>query len=446
MFDLDHIKKTYLKMALPVVLGMVVSLIYNIADTWFISQTHNVPLIEGVSLCSPLFTLLMAFGNIGGQGGSSLISRLLGAKEEQSVKRVSSFCFYSAIAVGAVVSAICLIFQTPVLKLLGAQSTNIEFARAYFVAFAAGAPIVVLNFIHSNLVRCEGMAGMSMLGSLCGTVINIILDPIFIFTLDMGARGAAVATVIGYAVTDIFFLILLRSKREKTNLSVNPKCCRINGKELGQILGVGFTAAITNIMSSVCMVLMNHMLKSYDGAVASMGMVLKVNMIAQLIMIGFAFGGVPVYGFIYGSHNDKKLKELSKFCLTFLTSLGLVLSAGLILLARPIMSNFADGTGLLDECEKMLRFQTAGTVFVAVVLFTSVLFQATGKVVPAFIMSVSRQGIVFLIAIVVLKNIFGYNGVLASQAVADLLSAILGVALYMVTFNKRKEKVAKSEE
>ncbi|MCQ2528998.1 MAG: MATE family efflux transporter [Saccharofermentans sp.] len=435
MFDTTNIKKTYLKMALPVVIGMTVTLIYNLADTWFIARTNNTALIAGVSLCAPLFTALMAFGNILGQGGSSLVSRLLGGNDTKSVKRVSSFCFYSALVVGIVIGVLLMVLRRVLLPTLGADETNIQYARQYYTVMALGSPIVVLNFIHSNLVRCEGMATQSMLGSLLGTVVNIILDPIFIFTLGMGARGAAVATIIGYVIADAFFVILVA--RKSKNLSLDVKACHVNGEELGQILGVGITAAITNLMSSVCMVIMNRFLTPYGNeALAAMGMVLKVNMIAQLILVGFAFGGVPVYGFLYGSKNHAKLKELSKFCIMFLCGIALAFSVVLIGLARPIMSGFTSDPVVFEYCVKMLRFMTLGTIFVAVVLYTSVYFQATGRVVQAFIMSVSRQGVVFMVVIFIMSRVAQLNGVLLSQAVADLVSAAIGLLLYLGTIKK----------
>ena len=435
MFDTDNIKKTYFSMALPVVIGMVITLIYNLADTWFISQTNNTALIAGVSICSPLFTALMAFGNIFGQGGSSLISRLLGGNDPKSVRRVSSFCFYIAIAVGVVLAVILFFTRNVVLGLFGADETNIKFASQYFVTLSLGSPIIVLNFIHSNLVRCEGMAKESMFGSLIGTVVNIILDPIFIFTLNMGALGAALATVIGYLVTDVFFIILVMKKSK--NLSMEIKACHVKGDELGQILGVGITAAITNLMSSLCMIIMNRFLGDYgNDALAAMGMVLKVSMVAQLILVGFSFGGVPIYGFLYGAKDTKKLKELSSFCIKFLGALALFFSVLLIVFAGPIMGRFSQDPKVYDYCVKMLRYQSLGVVFVSLVLYVSVYFQATGKVVRAFIMSISRQGVVFIVVIFIMSKLFGFNGVLLSQAVSDLLSAILGGLLFVTASGK----------
>mgnify|MGYP002242152366 CR=1 FL=1 len=162
-------------MALPSVFGLMVSVVYNLADTFFIAQSNDTALIAGVSLCAPVFTALMAFGNIYGQGGSSLISRLLGQDDREGTGRVSSFCFYVALTTGVVLAALMMLFRVPLLGILGATSETMPHAQAYYTVLAIGAPATVLNFIHSNLVRCEGMATQSMIGSIGGTVINIIL-------------------------------------------------------------------------------------------------------------------------------------------------------------------------------------------------------------------------------------------------------------------------------
>ena len=236
LFDTRHLYRSYFKMALPVVLGMVVTLVYNLADTFFIAQTNDTDLIAGVSLCAPVFTALMAFGNIYGQGGSSLISRLLGKQDGEGAKRVSSFCFYIALATGIVLAVVLTAFNRPVLTLLGADADTLPHAREYYLVLVVCAPIMVLSFIHSSLVRCEGMSTESMIGTVLGAVINIILDPILISAAGMGAMGAAVATVIGYLCSVLYFLWLLRKKSRC--LSVKFSLCRIGVGELRQILGV----------------------------------------------------------------------------------------------------------------------------------------------------------------------------------------------------------------
>lgn len=435
VFDLEHLPKTYFKLALPVVMGLVVSLIYNLADTYFIAQTMNTALVAGVSICSPVFTTLMAFGNIYGQGGSSLISRLLGKQDTDGIRHVSSFCFYIAIVTGLVIGGLMFAFQTPLLTMIGASNDTIEYARQYYNVLVLAAPIVILSFIHSNLLRCEGMATQSMVASVTGTIVNIILDPIFISIFGWGAFGAAVATIIGYAINVLICLFFVLKKANYLSVKLNE--WKIGTNEVKDIFGVGIPAALTNLMQSLCIIVINVFLVKYGSEkVAAMGIVLKVNMITQLILVGFAFGGVPLYGYLYGAQLKDKLNELIRFCLIFLGGISLFLTALLFVGAEGMMRMFLDSGNIVADGTVMLRWQVLGTIFGAVVLLLSVMFQASGQALPALIMSLSRQGILFIVVLIILVQIFGYTGLIMSQFVADVLSAILGIALYYKTMLK----------
>lgn len=440
LFDTKHLYRSYFKMAFPVVLGLVVTLIYNLADTFFIAQTNDTNLIAGVSLCSPVFTALMAFGNIYGQGGSSLISRMLGKQDADGVKRVSSFCFYIAMVTGVVLAIVMSVFHKPILSLLGADADTLPHAFDYYIVLVLCAPIMVLSFIHSSLVRCEGMSTESMIGTVIGAVVNIILDPILISAFGMGAMGAAIATVIGYLCSVLYFLWLLHKKSRC--LSVNPAQCRVEGDELRQILGVGVTAALSNLMQSLCVIVMNQFLLPYgNDKIAAMGIVLKINMIAQLVLTGFAFGGVPLFGYLYGAGKRSDMKKLVRFCICFLSVFSLVLTAILCLFAAPLMSVFLKDAAMIAAGAEMLRWQAVSTVFAGIVLLLTVLFQSTGKVAPSFVLSISCQGVAFVAALLVCVKLFAYNGVLMGQAVADVVSAIIAVLLLLICNPMKNEEV-----
>ncbi len=431
VFDTEHLVRTYFAQALPVVFSMIISLIYNLADTYFVARTGSTLIVAGVSVCAPVFTVLMAFGNVYAQGGSSLISRLMGKNDQGSVRRVSSFCFYLAIATGLVLAVPMLIFQGPILRLLGASPEVMPYAREYYLVLAAGAPAVILPFIHSNLLRCEGASTLSMLGNVGGSVINIILDPIFIQVLGMGAAGAAIATVIGNLASDLFFLAIVLGKSR--HLSVAPRDWRVSARELRQIFSVGITAAVTNIASSVCVVVTNQFLKGYgDEKIAAWG----IAMIAQMVLIGLAFGGVPLFGYLYGGRDFKKLKKLISFCTAFISCYGLLMALIIILLARPLTLVFMDDPGVVRDSALMLRWQVSGSAFAGIVLLFTCLFQATGKAGPALALSLSRQGLLFLAVLGVGVLVAGFNGLLATQPIADALSAALAVIMWRAAFRK----------
>ena len=428
-FDTERLIPTFFKLALPLVFSLVITLVYNLADTYFIAQTNDTLLVAGVSLCAPVFTVLMAIGNIYGQGGSSLISRLLGGGDRDSVRRVSAFCFYLAILTGVIIAVPMLALRRPILGLLGASANTIAHAEKYYTVIVAGAPLVILSFIHTNLMRSEGMSTLSMVCTVSGSLLNIVLDPIFISVLGWGAQGAALATVLGYALTDVLCLLFVMKK--SAAMSVKLSSARVNRGELGQILSVGTTAAITNIATSVCVILMNQFLLPYgDEKIAALGIVLKITMVVQLVLVGFSFGGVPLFGYLYGARDGAKLRRLRRFCMLFLCSLALVESLAVFLLATPLMRVFIDDAAIIADGTVMLRWQLAGMIFCAIVLLHTCLFQACGKATQALVMSLSRQGVIFLVVFFLATAVARYQGFLAAQAISDTVSGVLALILF----------------
>lgn len=325
LFTETSVPKAYLSLSLPLVLSMVVTMVYNLADTYFVAQTDNTYLVAGVSLGLPVFTLLMAFGNILGQGGSSLISRLLGKNEFEDVRRVSSFCFYITLFSGAFITAFMLGFKMPILNLIGADPETFQYASDYYTYLAVGAPAIMLSFIHSNLLRSEGLSKESMVGTVGGAVVNIVLDPVLISVLNMGAGGAAIATVIGYLFSDAFYLIIVA--RQSRNLSISLSQILIPAQYIVQIAGIGIPAALSNLMQSAAVILLNQFLLPYgNDKIAAMGIVIKVSLIAFLVLTGFAFGGQPLFGYYYGAATKDKLRELLSFDLKFISTVAVVLT------------------------------------------------------------------------------------------------------------------------
>lgn len=429
LFEKTPVPRAYFKLALPVVFGMVVSLVYNMVDTYFIARTGNTDLVAGVSIGAPIFTLMIALGDIFGLGGSSVISRLFGEKKTEDGKRLSVFCFYGAIICGLVVSALLMIFRNPVLQLLGADRHTVGYASQYYTFIALGAPVIILSLTPSNLLRTEGLANESMIGSVLGAVVNMVLDPVFISVLGMGAAGAAIATVIGNICTDCYFIWVLLKKSRR--LSIDFRNFYIRLSELGGILAIGIPASVTNLMQSLGIAMTNRFLLPYgNDAVAAMGIVMKVNMIAVLILVGFAFGGQPLIGYNYGARNHRRLKEIFRFCYGFECAAAAVL-AGILSAAAPwIIQFFMSDDRIISMGVSMLRAQQAGMVFVAIVLVSTATFQSAGKAWSAFLLSVSRQGILYAALLVILSRLTGYTGVIWSQAVSDTLTAVLAAVLF----------------
>lgn len=421
--------KVYFTLSLPVVFSMLVSMVYNMVDTFFIAHTGNTDMVAGVSLAAPVVTVMIALGDIFGLGGSSVISRLFGRHRYDDGRRLSACCFWGAVVVGAVVIMLGAIFHDPILSVLGADERTWAYASPFYTIIIAGSPLIILSLTPNNLLRCEGFAVPSMIGAVGGTVVNIILNPVLIQVLGWGAAGSATATVIAYGVQDLYYVWFLA--RRSRNLSLDPRLARLSAKEVGEILIIGIPASLTNIMQSVGLVMVNLFLLAYGtDAVAAMGIVLKIMMIAVLVLVGFAFGAQPLIGYNYGAGNFERLGHVMRFSYGFLCLYSVVATVVLSLLARPLMGFFIDDETVIVEGTGMLRVQLLSVVCVAIVMVTTCTFQSAGKAVGALVLSVSRQGVVLAAALWVGSRLFGYQGVIAAQAAADLVTAVMAVVLF----------------
>lgn len=322
LFEKAPIPEAYFSLAMPVVLSMLVTLVYNMVDTYFIAHTGNTDMVAGVSLTAPVFTVMIALGDIFGLGGSPVISRLFGQHRFADGKRLSAFCFYAAIATGLLILVLGLAFRDPMLALLGATDDTWQYASDFYTLIIVGSPFIIVSMTPSNLLRTEGHAVQSMIGSVAGTAVNIVLNPLFIHGFGWGAAGSAGATAIANICTDAYFVWF--TLRHSSNLSIDPRTVidrarrrlAVTAREVGSILAIGIPSAITNLTQSVGIVMINLFLLPYGtDAVAAMGIALKVIMIAVLVFVGFAFGAQPLIGYNYGARNMASTARHSAFFL-----------------------------------------------------------------------------------------------------------------------------------
>ncbi|MDO4491753.1 MAG: MATE family efflux transporter [Lachnospiraceae bacterium] len=433
LFEKVPVPKAYMTLALPVVFSMMVTLIYNMVDTWFIALTGVTELVAGTSLVVPIFTMMIAFGDIFGLGGASLISRLFGEKRDAEAKQTCAFCFWAAIAFGLAVTFMLLLFRTPILTVLGADASTMQHSSGYYTWIAVGAAAIILGLVPSNLLRTEGLAKQAMFGSILGSVANIILDPIFIFVLGQGAAGAAMATVLGNILADCYYAYAVVKYSRRLSISLGD--IRLNGHLPGigmirSILVIGIPASITNLMQSFMIMMTNKYLLPYGtDKIAAMGIAMKVNMITMLILVGFAFGGQPLIGYNYGARNQKRLKEILRFAYIFMAGAAVVLSAVMCLFAPAIIGFFMQDVSIIEHGALMLRFQQMGMLFMAVTLVSTCVCQSVGNALGAFALSISRQGVIYILVLAAMSTLAGYQGVLVSQAIADLLTAAMALVI-----------------
>lgn len=435
LFEKTPVPKAYLKFALPVVFSSVLMLVYNMVDTYFIAQTGNTNIVAGVALCAPVFSALIAIGDILGLGGSSFISRLFGMGKNEEGKAVSVLCFWGSIVIGVVVAVILLLVKEPLLYVLGANAETIGYATEYFFWIALGAPIIIFSLTPTNLLRTEGSANAAMVGSVLGSIVNIILDPIFIFTFGLGAAGAAIATVLGNVCADIFYawFVIKRS----TILSMKLKGFVMRMDHVKEVLRIGIPGCVTNLMQSIGVTLLNRSLLPYGNeAIAAMGIVSKVTMIVTMIMVGFSFGGQPLYGYLYGAKNHVRMKKTIRFAYTLVCGIALVMSLVIYVFAPQFIHIFMNDPSIVETGAQMLRAMLVGEVFIGFVMVTTCLFQSCGKASGALALSAGRQGYVFFVTLTILGAIAGFTGVIYAQPAADFLTAVLAFVLYKLLLAK----------
>ncbi len=400
------------------------------------AATGNTDLVAGVSLCAPILTIQMAFGNVYAQGGCTLTSRLLGAREREMIRRVSSHCILSGYLLGIVLGLFFCIFHGNMMPLLGADADTLPFAATYYHWIVLGTPFIVASYVYTNLFRSEGLAKEAMIGSSIGAVLNVILDPILILHMGMGAEGAAIATVLGYILANVYCVVVLLKK--SAILAIDVRLFRISPTFVRQILGIGIPAAIMNLVQSVSVIFLNHFLLPYGNTkIAAMGIAQKTVSIVFLVLVALAYGGQPIFGYFFGENNRRRLVELTQFNLRVIILVAATLSAVVFAAAPWLIRFFMDQPEIVAAGSLMLRLQVATMVCAGVVLLLTLIFQSAGKIGISFVLSVSRQGFLFLTVLALASHFFGYYGVLSAQAVADVICVVFSGVLFYKHFYRR---------
>ena len=437
VFSDAPVPKAVLKNVLPAMAAMVMVLIYNLADTFFIGQTHNDILVAAVSLAMPVFLLFMAVGTVFGIGGTSVISRTLGEGKSDHAKKVCSFCMWGSVIAGVVLSVLFLVFMDQILALVGADADTAGPAKTYLTIVSLGGIFVVISNCFSNVIRAEGQAGKAMMGQLLGNLLNVILDPIMILLFDWGIAGAAVATVIGNAFGAIYYIVYFL--RGKSVLSIHPKDFAVRNKVCTGVLAIGVPASLGSLLMSISQIVVNSQMAQYGNmAIAGMGVAMKVTMITGMICIGIGQGVQPLIGFCVGAKKWDRFKKIMNFSLVFALLLSVAMTGVCYLFTGQIVRAF-------------LTDQTAfeyGMQFSRILLSTSFLFgifyvlcnalQAMGAATAALIVNLSRQGIIYIPAVFIMQALLDITGLAWAQPVADVLSLVLVAVLYFFTLRKMK--------
>ena len=424
----EPIPRLILNLAFPSIISMLVSSLYNLADTYFVSSLGT-SATGAVGVIMPLMGIMQAIGMTFGTGAASNISRTLGQGDKQRANSLATTCFFSSLTFGIALAIFGFFGADALVRLLGATETIYPYARAYGDVILYGAPFIVASFTLNNILRSEGNSFQAMVGITTGVIINIALDPLFIFVFKMGTAGAAWATIISQMIS--FIILGSHFLFGRSNLSLAPKNFRFEFPLYRDVLKMGSPSLFRQSLASLSQVMMNQVAGPFgDAAIAAVSVVSRVTMLVYSAMLGLGQGYQPAAGYNYGAKNYKRFEEAFWFTAKISTAAAVVCVAFLALFAPQIMALFrADDAQVIALGTRIIRLQAATLPWQAWVITTNMSFQSMGRGLPSFILALSRNGFCYIPCILILPRFFGIDGITAIQAVTDILSLLIALPL-----------------
>ncbi|MCI5704034.1 MATE family efflux transporter [Agathobaculum sp.] len=415
------------RMAVPTIISMLITSFYNMADTFFVGKIGT-SATGAVGVVFPLMAIIQAVGFFFGQGSGNYISRQLGAQHEEEAERMASTGFFSSLVAGLLILALGLLFQNPLCHLLGATSTIFPFARSYLRYILIGAPYMTAALVLNNQLRLQGNATYAMVGLVAGGVLNIALDPLFIFVFGLGIAGAAIATILSQLVS---FVLLLWGVRQSGGIPIRLRLFSPSRARFLAIVGGGVPSLCRQGLASVAITCLNTAARPFgDAAIAAMSVVTRVSQFASSALIGFGQGYQPVCGFNYGAKRYDRVTRGFWFCikvssgvLVALAVLGAVFAPQLVALFR------ADDPEVIRIGARTLRLQCLSFPLLGWVILCNMLLQNIAMTVRASIVAAARQGLFFIPLALILPYFAGLFGVQLCQPLSDLCSFVLSAAL-----------------
>ena len=438
LFESMPIPKAVVTLSVPSVISSLVMVIYSLADTFFVGMMNDPVQNAAVTLAAPLLLAFNAVNNLFGIGSSSMMSRALGRKDYDTVYRSSAFGFYASLICSLLFSLLYGVLQSPILVMLGANAETIQATADYlFWTVLLGSAPSILNVVLAYLVRAEGSSLHASIGTMCGCLLNIVLDPIFILPwgLNLGAAGAGCATCLSNTVACLYFFVLLFVKRGKTYVCIKPSMFRPSKQIVKGVCGVGIPASIQNLLNVTGMTILNNFTSAYGSdPVAAMGIAQRVNIVPFQIAMGFSQGIMPLISYNYTSGNIKRMKKT--FMFTAKISLGFILAVMLtfVFAAEPIISMFMKNESIVAYGAAFQRGFCFALPFLCIDFLALGVFQSCGMGMKSFIFAVVRKIVLEIPALFVLNWLFPLYGLAYAQFVAELILGTIAVVVLVRMF------------
>lgn len=432
-------------LAVPTVISQIIAMVYNIADTWYIGQLNDTGMMAAVTLVFPAFLMLSAVANLFGIGGASLLSRSLGRRDYDMARRAGASAAWLAAAATLAYSLAIFIWRVPLLSALGADEYSLPHASSYlFWTVTVGGLPTSMNMVLAHLIRAEGQSRRASFGMSLGGVLNVVLDPIFIYDWGLGLamEGAAIATALSNAAAMFYLLYYLLKPREENVISLSPRCVSFDRKTAGEIFFVGLPATVQLVMNAISNITLNYLMSAYAaGALSAVGIVKKIDQVPTYIVQGISSGVIPLLAYNYASGDYKRLWRCTYFAGVCSLAVTLSYLAMCETIPAALIRIFMEDGSAVSAGSVFLRLHCISIPFLSIISLIIAFFQATGRGRPALVLSFLRKGPIDIPMMALMNVIWPMYGIMAVQPMMDVTVASVCIATYR-TMQKRDRRRA----
>ncbi len=437
IFESDNLWASIFKMVGPALIAILVMLIYNMADMIFVGQTGETAQVAAVSVVGPVFNMIMAVAMLISGGGTVIIARDLGAKDIEHAKIAASLCMWAAIIGGIIAGGLIIGFHPLLLKFLGTTEDIFVYAKQYMIILACGAPFLLITNMLAQVIRAEGAVKEGLIGNMLGTVVNIILDPIFILGLNMGVVGAAVATVIGNITGTLYYLYYM--KKKAVVLNMKPSNALKEPMYIFAIMSLGLPNAISTLLSGFANSFANQLLGKYGSdSIAANAAAGRVNMIIVMVLMGICMGAQPLMSYNYGAGNVRKLGGVIKRLIVLTVLVGVTTTVLVISLRSSLIGLFLKDAAVAEVAEGILTVIMISSPFLGFFFLGTNFLQATGNAAKATVLSAMQKGLVLIPSLFIMEYFLGFMGIRMAYVFADLMASAISVFLLVIEWKKIK--------
>ncbi|MCI9615880.1 MAG: MATE family efflux transporter [Dorea sp.] len=433
VFEEKNISKAIMRMGLPAMLGQLTTLIYNIADTFFVSLTKEPAMIAAVTLCTPILLIIMSVASVFGMGGNSVIARLLGENKDKEVRNTLNFCLYAMLIAGIIILLTGILFMEPIAKISGADTENMAYTYDYLKYIFLGAPFIILSNGLVHLFRSLGFIKESTIGLAFGNTVNIVFDFVLIVLLGWGTAGAALATSFGFFCSTIYYLVcMIRAARKGNQLvSLSVKQFAPHKRMVCSVVSIGIPGALITVLLSVSNIVLNNYIGKYgSNAVASYGIAYKVDMVPIMLSVGLSQGVAPLVGYYYGAGKNDRMSQTIKISTIYGILLGVIFLTAFCLFGMKLANVFLHDESLIDQTGYFIRILGLSAPMLGVINMITSYFQALGVAVKSLLITIMRNVILFIPAVIILNRLWQLDGVIAAQPIVETVLAVICIVMY----------------